>query len=146
VERLRTLPTRHLLALSEDWCGDALNTLPFVSRLVDALPQLDLRMLERDRNLDLMDSHLTGTSRSIPVVMVLDEEYRELGWWGPRPRPLQAWISSEEAQLLSKQERYLEVRRWYARDEGRTALEEITALLESTAAAREALRDVPLDG
>ena len=120
VKRLRSLPARrHLLVLTEDWCGDALNTLPFLARLVEAVPQLDLRILERDRNLDLMDAHLTGSARAIPVVMVLDEQYRGLGWWGSRPAALQKWVTSEEAQRLSKGDRYLEIRRWYARDHGR---------------------------
>jgi hypothetical protein len=93
-----------------------------------------MRILERDQNLDLMDRHLTGTARAIPVVMILDEQYRELAWWGSRPAALQNWVKSEEAQRLSNDERYLEMRRWYARDNGRSALEEMTALLERTAA------------
>lgn len=133
-ERLRSLGVRrHLLALTEDWCGDAIGTLPALANLVEAVPGFDLRVLERDRNLDLMDAHLSGTARAIPVVMVLDEEYRELGWWGSRPEPLQRWVKSEAGQQLSKEDRYREVRRWYARDQGRTALEEIAALVERTA-------------
>lgn len=93
VERLRSLPSqRHLLALTEDWCSDALNTLPPLARLVADVPQLDLRLLERDQHLDVMDAHLTGQARAIPVVIILDEEYRELGWWGSRPAPLQEWL------------------------------------------------------
>ncbi len=134
VERARALSVRrHLLVLVEDWCGDAVNSLPFVARLAEAVPGFDLRVLERDQNLDLMDAHLTGTSRAIPVVIVLDEGYRELGWWGSRPEPLQRWVMSDEARQLSKEDRYRETRRWYARDRGRTTLEEIVQLLERTA-------------
>lgn len=65
--------------------------------------------------------------------MILDDEYRELGWWGCRPEALQHWVMSEEAKQLSKEDRYREMRRWYARDRGRTTLEEIAQLLERTA-------------
>lgn len=134
VARLQGLRARrHLLVLSEDWCGDALNTLPPLGRLVEAVPHLEMRILERDQNLDLMDSHLTGRARAIPVVMILDEQHRELAWWGSRPAALQHWVKSEEAQCLRKDDRYVEMRRWYARDHGRSALAEITALLERTA-------------
>jgi hypothetical protein len=134
VERLSSLPERrYLLALTEDWCGDAVNSLPYVARMTEAVPQLDLRVLERDRNPDLMDTHLSGTARAIPVVIILDEKYRELGWWGSRPEPLQRWMKSEEARQLDKSDLYREVRRWYARDQGRTLLEEIALLLERTA-------------
>src|SRR4051812_20426343 len=82
----------HLLVLSEDWCGDAVNTVPVVARLAELAGNADLRVLARDTNLDLMDAHLTGSSRSIPVVIALDEEFVERGWWGPRPRALQDWV------------------------------------------------------
>lgn len=119
----------HLLALSEDWCGDAVNTLPAIARLTDQAPNVDLRILARDANTDLMDAHLTGTSRSIPVVIVLDANYVERGWWGPRPAALQAWVKAEGA-ALDAPSRYREIRTWYARDRGRTTLEEILSVME----------------
>lgn len=134
VDRVRVLPGRwHLLILSENWCGDSVNIIPLIARLTEAAPNVDLRVLRRDENLDLMDAHLTGTSRSIPVVMLLDEEYRERGWWGPRPAPLQRWFI-EHGLTLPKNERYREARAWYARDHGATTMEEIAAMMEHAAA------------
>lgn len=118
----------HLLALSEDWCGDAVNTLPVVARLAEAAGW-DLRVLGRDDNPDLMDAHLTnGRSRSIPVVIVYDEDFQEVGWWGPRPGEIQDWVMSEGLALPSP-ERYKHIRRWYARDRGRTTLAELLAVV-----------------
>ena len=114
----------YFLALSEDWCGDAVNTLPHLARLVEAVPHFHLRILSRDENPDLMDAHLTDGTRSIPVVMILDEDFREVKWWGPRPGPLQA-LFLREIKPLPKPERYPRVRAWYARDRGRTTLREI---------------------
>jgi hypothetical protein len=119
----------HLLVLSEDWCGDAVNTVPVVAKLAALSPSLELRVLARDENLDLMDAHLTGTSRSIPIVILLDAEYRERDWWGPRPTALQDSVSGEW-KVLEKSSRYREARMWYARDRGRTTLEEVVAMLE----------------
>ncbi len=90
------------------------------------------KALGRDTNADLMDAHLTHGSRSIPVVIVLDEEFEEIGWWDPRPTELQAWVRSEGAPM-PKEERYKEVRRWYARDRGESTLREIIELLEDAA-------------
>lgn len=138
VERVARVPgSWHLLVLVEDWCGDAVNTVPQIAALAEAASNLDLRIVGRDDNPDLMDAHLTRGSRSIPIVIVLDECYREVAWWGPRPAPLQAWVSSE-GQVLSKEDRYREVRRWYARDRGLTTLQEIVTMVESVAAARQA--------
>ena len=119
----------HLLVLSEDWCGDAVNTVPVIAKLVELSPNADLRVLARDENPDIMDAHLTGSSRSIPAVIALDENFRERGWWGPRPAPLQQWVLGE-GQAVDKADRYREVRRWYARDRGRTVLEEVVGMME----------------
>lgn len=128
-ERLER-PVR-LLALSEDWCGDAVNTLPIVAALAVASPMLEFRVLERDSNLDIMDAHLTnGNSRSIPIVIAYDPGDREIGWWGPRPQPLQEWVTDRGLSIPSA-ERYREVRRWYARDRGRTTIREILRLVGS---------------
>lgn len=134
VARAAALPGRwHLLVLSEDWCGDAVNSVPYVARLAELAPNLDLRVLARDANPDLMDAHLTGTSRSIPVVIAYDEHFVERGWWGPRPAALQSWVLGPEGQALDKTQRYRHVRAWYARDRGGTTLDEILTLLERAA-------------
>lgn len=119
----------HLVALSEDWCGDAVNLLPVVARLAEATPNVQLRVLGRDANPDLMDAHLTGTARSIPVVIVYDQAFNELGWWGPRPAELQKWVK-EVGLTMDKDERYRHIRAWYARDKGRTTIQEIMGLME----------------
>jgi hypothetical protein len=138
VRRVTSLSgTWHLLVLSEDWCGDAVNTVPVVAMLAARCPNLDLRVLGRDANPDLMDAHLTGLSRSIPVIIVLDDAYVERGWWGPRPTVLQRWVSGQ-GQLLEKTSRYREARTWYARDRGRTTLEEVVSMLERAAVSRAA--------
>jgi hypothetical protein len=118
----------HLLVLVEDWCGDAVNTLPVLGRLAEHAPNIDLRVLGRDTNLDLMDAHLTNGSRSIPVVMILDAMYRERAWWGPRPAELQAWVMGQ-GRTMTKEDRYREVRRWYARDHGATTVNEVLTLI-----------------
>lgn len=119
----------HLLILSEDWCGDAVNIVPVIAKLTESVSNMDMRILARDQNLDIMDAHLTGKSRSIPIVILLNPKYQECGWWGPRPRELQKWVI-EKGVLLAKEERYKEVRTFYARDRGLSTMREIVAMLE----------------
>ena len=63
------------------------------------MPGLELRVLRRDEYPEVMDRYLTNGSRSIPIVIALDEEFRELGHWGPRPRELQAWVMANRASI-----------------------------------------------
>jgi len=128
--RLKAIKSRfHLLVLNEDWCGDSVNILPYVARLSEGSSNLEMRILGRDKNRDLMDAHLSGKSRSIPVVIVYDEDFRERGWWGPRPGPLQRW-AIKEGLALPKPDRYPLMRAWYARDKGRTIVSEILSIIE----------------
>jgi Thioredoxin len=130
VERARRLTSRwHLLALNEDWCGDGVNALPVLSRWVEQVPAIDLRILGREANPDLMDAHRWEGTRSIPVVMILEEGFREVGWWGPRPSVLQRWVRTE-GMLLERSERYRHIRQWVARDRGRTTVAEILRIME----------------
>ena len=133
VERVSALPGHwHLLVLVEDWCGDAINTVPLLARLAELAPNLDLRIVGRDANPDLMDAHLTNGTRSIPVVIVLDEDFIERGWWGPRPTELQQWVIGE-GKALEKVERYRHVRTWYARDRGRATTDELVDVIARAA-------------
>ena len=129
LQKARHLKGRwYLLVLSEGWCGDGANSIPYLARLVEALPAVEMRILSRDENPDLMDQHRTGEARAIPVVMILDEGFREVGWWGPRPAPLQE-LFLRDIKPLPEPERYPRLRAWYARDRGRTTLEEVLSLI-----------------
>ena len=127
-ERARQLPPRHLLVLAEGWCGDAVNTVPVLARLAEAVPGLDPRILGWDAHPDLMDPHLSDGARAIPVAMVLDRDFRELGWWGSRPEPLQAWLGTgwTGAPATARSGAV-------ARDRGRTTLEEVVGLMGQAA-------------
>ncbi len=122
-----------LLVLSEDWCGDASNSVPVLARLAASVPAFELRLLDRDQNLDLMDEHLTNGARGIPAVLLLDGAGVERGWWGPRPADLQRWVMTEGKLIEDHDEKYLHVRKWYARDRGAETLGEVLTLLETVA-------------
>ena len=127
-----------LLVLADDWCGDAVNTLPVINRLVEAVPNAELRIVPRDAHPEIRDRHLTNGSRSIPIVILLDPGGVPLGWWGPRPTRLQALFERVLRSLPGK-ERYRELRKWYARDRGASTAREIAELFERGANAATSL-------
>jgi hypothetical protein len=120
----------NLIAIAEDWCGDASNLVPIFVRLAEASQWIDLRVVKRDEHPDLMDLYLTNGSRSIPIVVIMDEEYRPLGRWGPRPAELQELvITQKRAGEQATSKIYKDARRWYARDQGATTLGEMLAIM-----------------
>jgi hypothetical protein len=71
--------TRKILVITEDWCGTSLAYVPFIARLCDGRPGVELRVFPRDANPDVMDQFLKkGRYRSIPVIVFFDDEMREL--------------------------------------------------------------------
>ena len=136
VARAEAVPgTWKLLVLTEDWCIDATATVSPLAKFAASAGNVELRVLDRDENLGLMDEHLTnGRSRSIPVAIVLDEAGVERAWWGPRPADIQAWVEGE-GQALDKDDRYRELRKWYARDRGLSTVAEVVAILERVSGA-----------
>jgi hypothetical protein len=76
----------NVVVLAEDWCGDVIANLPVLGALAKAVGTLDVRILYRDQNLDLMEGWLNqGKYQSIPVFAFFDQSFRELGHWIERP-------------------------------------------------------------
>ena len=117
VERVQAVGVRYLICISEDWCWDAANTVPVVGKLCEATEDIELRVLRRDENLEVMDCYLTNGTRSIPVLIVLDPDFQELGHWGPRPQAMQAW-AKEHRPGMEKSEFYTALRKLYVKDRG----------------------------
>ena len=91
-----------VIAISEDWCGDALLNNAILLKIAEA-GGMEVRFILRDQNLELIDQYLTnGTSRAIPIYIFIDQEGNEAGVWGPRAPQLQALVEKERGALPDK--------------------------------------------
>jgi hypothetical protein len=132
--RVRELPGKwYLLVVAETWCSDAVNSVPHFVRLAEASPNLELRLLRKEEGASLVNAHpLDGRGR-IPLVVVLDENFNKRGVWIERPAALRELVATLKAGP-GTEDVGARIRTWYAADAGRSALEEIVALLEQAAA------------
>ena len=117
--------------LTEAWCGDAAQNVPILAKIVDANPNFKMELILRDDNLDLMDQHLTNGGRSIPKLLVVDEDTKEVvATWGPRPAPVQQMVMDRKHMDESIRPPYSEfvqvVQKWYNKDKTQTAQAELT--------------------
>ncbi|ABS21437.1 thioredoxin family protein [Bacillus cytotoxicus] len=93
-----------VIVLTADWCGDALLCVPVMKRICE-VANIDMRLLIRDENLELMDQYLTnGTARSIPIFIFVDQEGNEKAVWGPRAPKIQELITSMRETLPEKED------------------------------------------
>ena len=115
------------LVLTEGWCGDAAQILPVLDKMEKISEHIELKLILRDENLDIMDAYLTNGGRSIPKLLVLDAHTNEvLGSWGPRPSELQEIVMTEreeikkiedkQARKQANQELAIRAQKWYAKD------------------------------
>ena len=70
------------IVLTESWCGDSAQNLPVLAKISELSKNVELRILLRDLNLEIMDKYLTNGTRSIPKLIAFDEEENELFHWG----------------------------------------------------------------
>ena len=118
------------LILTEGWCGDAAHSLPVIHKLTQVNKSIDLRLVLRDENLELMDTHLTDGGRSIPKLIRLRKEtLEEIGEWGPRPEPAQNMFKEMRAAGVPHDEYTKALQLWYARDRGKTIEMEIAKMV-----------------
>jgi hypothetical protein len=114
-----------MLVLNADWCLDSASTVPTLARLAEVVPGVEMRVLDRDQYPEVMDRYLTDGTRSIPLAILLDRDFRELGHWGPRPKELQTFVRTHLDRDMSKEAIHLEIRKWYVGDRGNAMLREI---------------------
>ena len=120
----------HFLVITEGWCGDAAQIVPLFDKMTQAFPdKIDLRFVLRDAHLDLIDAHLTGGARAIPVLLVLNEEGELVARWGPRPAVAQQLLNVWKTEYADKHIRSEKLHLWYAKDKTKTTQQEIETLI-----------------
>jgi hypothetical protein len=125
----RTSEKEQWLVFSETWCGDAAHNLPFIAKWAEHAG-VDLRIILRDENTELMDEFLTNGGRSIPKLVRLNENFEVLGTWGPRPTPLMEEYAKWKAKPeFDYKEWTLFAQDWYNKDKGASLEADFTALL-----------------
>lgn len=109
------------LIISEAWCGDSAQCLPFIAKMAGLSDQIQLQVVMRDENPELMNMYLTNGSRSIPKLICIDTlTGKELGVWGPRPKAIQDRVDEYRSQNpdVTHEVFIVNLHLWYALDKG----------------------------
>lgn len=117
--------------IAESWCGDASQSLPFIAKMAEASEgKINLFILLRDQNVEVMNQYLTNGTRSIPKLIALDAQGEELFVWGPRPHEASLLMQQLKGDAtLSAEEKKERLHKWYADNKGNDTQEEILSLL-----------------
>ena len=118
------------LVLTEGWCGDAAQNLPILNKIASDTANIDLKIVLRDENLDLMDLFLTNGGRNIPKLIALDKDNNVLDLWGPRPTVATKMVidyKEKNGALDPQFKQDLQV--WYNKDKGKSVQEDFVNLV-----------------
>ncbi|RYD82328.1 MAG: thioredoxin family protein [Sphingobacteriales bacterium] len=118
--------------LAEAWCGDVAQNLPVIAKITDASPNIELCILLRDENAEIMDAYLTNGARSIPKLIALkQDDLSEIGSWGPRPQTAQNMLLEHKKNAQETKEEFSKkLHAWYGKDKGNELQQEFLELLK----------------
>lgn len=115
------------LVLTESWCGDASPSLPVMHKITALNPNITLKIVLRDENVDLMNRFLTNGAMAIPKLIAVDDESgTAIGDWGPRSEAATKLVENykaEHGKLTAEFKQDLQV--WYNKDKGQSVLSDL---------------------
>jgi thioredoxin-like negative regulator of GroEL len=133
--KLKALKKKYLwLVLTESWCGDAAQILPILNKMaLESDQKIELKLVLRDENEDLMNHFLTNKGKAIPKLISIDKATGAVvGNWGPRPQGAIDLIESYKEKFGAIDETAkTELQLWYLHDKGVSTQNEIIQLLQS---------------
>lgn len=122
-----------ILVVAVDSCSDSANTLPYIARLVEQVPALELRVVQPGPGKAVMEAHRTPDGRAAtPTFVVLDANGDDVGCLVERPAALQQLaIQARAAGTLEAYGR--DKQQWYDADAGASVVRELVAVLQAAA-------------
>ena len=119
------------LVITESWCGDAAHIMPVINKVAELNNTIDYRVVLRDENDALMNQFLTNGGKSIPKLIMIDNETNEvINTFGPRPATATKLVNDYKAlNGVLTPEFKEDLQRWYNKDKGQSTIEDLLELL-----------------
>ncbi|MNK95553.1 hypothetical protein D3C87_1157920 [compost metagenome] len=120
---------QHWILITEPWCGDAAHSVPMIYQLVKNNPAIVLDIQLRDSEPYEIENYLTNGGKSIPKLIVRNEQGDDVAVWGPRPQgctDLFVMMKDRGAEFHEIKE---EIQKWYNHDKGIAIQQELVSIL-----------------
>lgn len=132
--KLKTLEKEYIwLVIAEGWCGDAAQILPILNKMALESDKIDLRIVFRDLNDDVMNHFLTNGARAIPKLIIVDKASGKVcDQWGPRPEGATDLIKNYKEQFgIVDEEAKTQLQMWYLHDKGLSTQNEVAEMMQN---------------
>jgi Thioredoxin len=127
IDTRRYVPQR-LLIVTEDWCSDSVQTVPYIHSALKERQWIMIRIVNSTVGRPIMEAHRTPDDRAAtPTVVALDEHNRFVGAWVERPAELQALVLEQQKVRMRREVTEIKTK-WYEKDAGRSTVSEVMDL------------------
>ncbi len=117
------------VVLTEGWCGDAAQNIPIINKIAEENENIELKLVLRDENPELINEFLTNGNQSIPKLIQI-EDGKVTKKWGPRPSIAKKMIADYKAEHgVVDAEIKKDLQLWYNKDKGLNTVDDIMELL-----------------
>src|SRR5690606_38138920 len=120
------------IVITEPWCGDAAHSTPFLELAARENKLIKISYELRDSEPFRIENYLTNGTKSIPKLVIFDENNRNLATWGPRPTACQDMYRELTENNADFDTVKNALQKWYIANKGRDIQEELTFLLNMT--------------
>lgn len=134
VSKLHALKKQYIwLVIAEGWCADGAQSLPVFNKMaLETDGKIDLKIVLRDDNEDVMNDFLTNGARAIPKLILIDKATgKVVGDWGPRPAGAVELIQNYKKEHgVVDETAKADLQMWYFHDKGVSTQNEIMELMQ----------------
>ena len=134
IQKIKDLKGEYIwLVISEGWCGDAAQILPIINKMAINSENIELKIVLRDENEELMKLFLTNKKKSIPIVIVVDKATGgDIAKWGPRPKGATDLITDYKNEFgIIDEIAKANLQLWYLHNKGLSTQDELVNLMIS---------------
>ena len=119
------------IVLTESWCGDAAHVIPVINKVAELNTGINLQLVMRDENEQLMDLFLTNGGKSIPKLIQFDNTTKTvLNSYGPRPTEATKLVNDFKKKNGTLTAEFKEdLQRWYNKDKGQNVINDLLELI-----------------
>lgn len=126
--------TWHLLVVAIDACGDSMNNVPYLAKLSELVPGLDLRIVLPVNGRPVQESHRSLDGRTAtPTFVLLDSKGNDVGCIVELPREIRDWAHGVRG-TVSSDSLHAGIRTFYAANRGVAITTEAVEMLEAAKA------------
>ncbi len=124
------------LVIAIDACGDSMNSVPYLAKLAELVPGLELRIVLPTPGRAVQESHRSMDGRTAtPTIVLLDASGADRGCIVELPREIRHWAHGVRG-TVSSDSLHAGIRAFYARNRGVAITTEAVELLEAARAGR----------